>query len=264
MGDRGDLVIGMPFDDLAVRTFMGETTAEGNVVGDARPAKLPGVSLHQPVVGALDLPAILDSLLKHAGIIADAVAIGRITERGERIHEAGGETAEPAIAERGVLLLLIDLLEIHAKGLQCIAAKIVEFEIVEVIAERATDQELHREVVDRLDVLLVLHRLAVEPAVGHASAREIGHGLKPVVRARIFGMLANDLHEGRADIPRYTGDVRCLLVCALGASVVAVKSSHATTLHTQPFPESHCPPGRSGKQTPDSILHHLTMSSGLI
>jgi hypothetical protein len=58
------------------------------------------------VLGLLDLPALDDPLAEDAVLVADAVAHHRQAEGGAAIEEAGGEAAEAAVAEPGVLLLV--------------------------------------------------------------------------------------------------------------------------------------------------------------
>ena len=52
--------------------------------------------------GSLHLPAVLDRLPEDPVVVADAVAVRGNAERRHALHEAGGEAAEAAVAERGV------------------------------------------------------------------------------------------------------------------------------------------------------------------
>ena len=54
----------------------------------------------------LDLPAVLDLLAEHAVLVAQAVADRRDLERGQRVEKAGGQPAQPAVAQPRVGLLL--------------------------------------------------------------------------------------------------------------------------------------------------------------
>ena len=65
-----------------------------------------GSGCRSQLSGCSLLPAVLDRLPEDAVLVAQPVAHGRELHRGHRIEEAGGEPAEPAIAEAGVGLLL--------------------------------------------------------------------------------------------------------------------------------------------------------------
>jgi hypothetical protein len=59
--------------------------------------QLPGIAQAQPVVGRLDLAAVLDALGEHAVAVAQAVAEGRHAQGGHRIQEAGGQATQPPL-----------------------------------------------------------------------------------------------------------------------------------------------------------------------
>ena len=69
------------------------------------------------------LPAVLDHLAEQAVVVADAVAVGGDAERRHALHEAGGEPAEAAIAERGVGLELAQPVEVDAELAQRLARR---------------------------------------------------------------------------------------------------------------------------------------------
>ena len=79
-----------------------------------RPRDLPGIAEAQPLVGLLHLPAVDDLLLEDAELVADAVADRRDLQRRQRIEEAGGEAAEAAVAEAGLVFVREQLVEVEA------------------------------------------------------------------------------------------------------------------------------------------------------
>src|SRR5215470_13915913 len=85
-------------------TEMFDPTAEADGIGAASARELPGIAQGEPVLGNFLLPAVAEALLEQPVLVADAVAVGWNPERRHRIHEAGCQTAEPAIAERGIRL----------------------------------------------------------------------------------------------------------------------------------------------------------------
>ena len=84
---------------------------------DVRAHDLPGVALLQPLVGDFHLPAVADLLVEDAELVADAVADRRHLERRERIQVAGGEPAEPAVAEARLFFQREQRVEVLAERL---------------------------------------------------------------------------------------------------------------------------------------------------
>ncbi len=129
--------------------------AEADLEGAFAPLELPRVAVVEPGLGQLDLPAVGDLLAEHAVDVADAVAMGRHVDRRHAFHEAGGETAEAAIAKRGIRFERGDHVEVDAERGKRLAHVVQQAEIGEGIAHQAADQELQREIVDALGLLIV-------------------------------------------------------------------------------------------------------------
>ena len=79
--------------------------------------------------------------------------MGRHVDRRHALHEAGGEPAEAAIAERGVRLERGDHVEVDAERGERLAHGVEQAEIGEGIAHQAADQEFERQVVDALGLV---------------------------------------------------------------------------------------------------------------
>ena len=78
-------------------------------------ADFPRRAKDHPVVGMLDLVTVHEFLLKKAELVVDAVADCGIVERGEGIQEAGGKTAQAAVAQPHVHFDLAEFIEIYAE-----------------------------------------------------------------------------------------------------------------------------------------------------
>ena len=102
---RGRLVAAEIFDDAA----------ETDGVARFAVGEFPRIAVRQPLLRKFVLPAVLDALLEQPVLVADAVAVSRNAERRHRVHEAGGQPPEPAIAECGVRLDLAQSVEIDAE-----------------------------------------------------------------------------------------------------------------------------------------------------
>ena len=64
-----------------------------------RSGELPRVAVEGPVVGALDLMAVLEGLLEDPELVPDAVAHGRHVQRGQGVKQAGGQAAQAAVPQ---------------------------------------------------------------------------------------------------------------------------------------------------------------------
>lgn len=98
-------------DGLAVLILvLADPSVELDVDGDVVAWELPGVEI-EPVVWNLDLVPVDDLLLEDAVAVAQAVAPGRVIERGQAVEEAGSQTTEASIAQGSVVLLFDDVLD---------------------------------------------------------------------------------------------------------------------------------------------------------
>ena len=114
--------------------------------GPFRAGNLPGVAVAQPLVGALDLPAVDDLLLEDAELVADAVADGGNLQRGHRVEEARGEAAQATVAEARLVLASREFGEVESQLADRLTHFVVDTEVQEVVAEMGTHQELCGEV----------------------------------------------------------------------------------------------------------------------
>ncbi len=62
-----------------------------------------------PVIGRFNLLAIIERLAEQAILIVQSVAGGGLPHRCHRIHVAGGQPPQPAVAQRRIDLLLQQL-----------------------------------------------------------------------------------------------------------------------------------------------------------
>ena len=72
--------------------------------------ELPRVEI-KPVVRDLDLIAIDDLLLEDTVAVPQAVAPGGVVQRGQGVQETRSQTTKAAVTQRGVVLLLDDILD---------------------------------------------------------------------------------------------------------------------------------------------------------
>ena len=117
IGDREDGLARHPFvTRRSVPAFaQRHGAAEADLVVGFAPLEFPGIAEGEPVLRRLDLPAVRHGLAEKPEIVADAVTERRDADSGHALHEAGRETAEAAVAERGVGLELGDRIEIDAE-----------------------------------------------------------------------------------------------------------------------------------------------------
>jgi hypothetical protein len=157
---------------------------EADLMCDLGAGEFPGVAEVQPVLGVFPLPAVADDLAEQAVVVADAIAEGGDGQRRHAFHEAGGQTAETAIAECGIRLRLAQLLHVDPKRLQRFPERRGEAEVAQVVAEQPPDEEFEAEIVHLLRAGLVRRAGQVDPAVHDVVPHRHGGGDEPVAVAR--------------------------------------------------------------------------------
>ncbi len=184
-----------PFAPLLVAVPFG-ASAELHVKGRFRPDDLPRVAESQPLVGQLDLPAVPNRLVEDAELVADAVADRRHIERRQRIHVAGGQAAEPAVAEAGFLLLLEKRGEVLPDLRDRLFGRVPQAQVDQAVPEVRACQEFGGQVCDHLDGLGAGERLdGRDVAVEQAIADRVGERHVPVVACRVLRQLGLDVVE---------------------------------------------------------------------
>ena len=158
--------------------------AEVDRKADLRPFELPGMDLTQPVLGIFDLPAVLEGLPEQPVVVANAVAVGGEAHGRHGVEEAGGETAEAAVAERGIGLVGEERAVVDAEVLDDCPQPFVEPQVGDGILEQPADEEFHRQVVDPLAVLGVDTLGRLEPGRDHEIADRPRNRQPPVRRGR--------------------------------------------------------------------------------
>ena len=89
---------------LAVAPFLADAAAEMHLNFILFARHKPNIAQLQPVVGELHLPAVHDFLLKNTELIANGKTRAGIVERSQRVHIAGGQPSQAAVAETGIRL----------------------------------------------------------------------------------------------------------------------------------------------------------------
>ena len=70
--------------------------------------------MSQPSVWELNLNTVLDPLLEHAMLVANAIAPSGQIESGHRVQEASGQAAKTTVSECSIFLLLNKILYFDA------------------------------------------------------------------------------------------------------------------------------------------------------
>src|SRR5262249_61050935 len=109
MGDRKHALGRIPepaCGAVTSTTDIFDAAAEHDRIFRFKPLELPGIAEGKPALRLLLLTAVDDLLHEQAVLVPDAVAERGDRERGHAVHVAGRETAEAAVAERGIGLEL--------------------------------------------------------------------------------------------------------------------------------------------------------------
>ena len=127
----------------------------------------PYASAGQPGIRQLGLPAVHQLLAEQAIFIPQGITHGRIALSGQTVHEAGCQAAQAAVAQTGVGLLLVEVIQLNIVFCQGLAEVFLQAQVEQGVTQGASQKELHAEVVDLLSGRLfgVLHKLG--PAFGH-------------------------------------------------------------------------------------------------
>ena len=152
----------------------------GGVLG---PDDLPRRSVLHPCVGKLDLVAIAKFLLEEPVLVMDSVADGRKIQRRQRVEEAGGETAEAAVAQPHVVFLMAKLLVVQTQFLERVHHVVVDARAVEAVGKEPPHQKLERKIVDPLDVLVVMHGRRGDHSFDDHALHRLG-GRQPPIALR--------------------------------------------------------------------------------
>ena len=136
------------------------------------------------MVRPLLLPTVTDQLLEYAVLVAQSVAHGRQLHRRHRVEKTGREPPEPAIAEARIRLLLE-----HAEPIDVllpgeIRKDPVEHQAGDVVRQRPSDQELHRQVIDMLRVFARVGFLRQHPSLREDVAYRPGQRLESLAGPR--------------------------------------------------------------------------------
>ena len=170
--------------------------------GVFRSGDLPRVSPPQPIVRLLDLSPVSDALVEHPALIPDTVPVPWQFQRGHRVKEARCQAPQTTVAQTGVLLEVTDTFEVGAEFVKRLVAFVVEAEVDQAVAERTSDQELQRQVVNSFGVRVFVVGAArgdppVDQAIAHSHRRrDVEVSLGGVFRH--LGLGKRDVIEKRA------------------------------------------------------------------
>jgi hypothetical protein len=151
-----------------------------HLVADFGANNFPGIAVSQPFVSPFNLPTIPDRLLKDPEFVPNAVTDGGQFQRRQRIHEAGGQAPEAAVAEAGVDFFVAEVATVEIQSFGGLVHDVPKAEVADVVVERAADQEFEREIVDTLFSLGGAGALGRQPAIDDPVADGVGGCHEPI------------------------------------------------------------------------------------
>ena len=113
-------------------------------------------------------------------IVANAEAVGRDTEAGHALHEAGGQASKPAVAERRVRFQGAQAIEVHPELGERKPHRFGQARIVERVHQHAARQEFERQIVDPLAMPCGVPSRALQPAIDDPVAQRQRRRHEPV------------------------------------------------------------------------------------
>ena len=194
---RVDPVLGEPSPVVEVRV---DSAVELDPEAIALARDLPRIAVPEPTIRDLDLLAGDDPLVEDAVVVAEAVAVGRVAESGQGIHEAGRQPTQAAVPEARVPLGLAEILETVAELAESLTHLVVQAQVDQAVAQRPTHQVLERQVVHALDVLVVVGVLRPDPALHHPITNR---QRQRDVRLPLAVHMAGQLGERVLEVPEY-------------------------------------------------------------
>ena len=118
---------------------------QGNGVGGVRLFR-PAVGA-EPGVGLLLLHAAGEGLTEQAEMIPQAHAVTGQVQGGQGIQEAGCQTAQAAVAQRGLRFHLFDVGKLLSRGKQGSAHLVIEAQIDQIVGQQLANQEFGADIV---------------------------------------------------------------------------------------------------------------------
>ena len=188
---------------------------------------LKRITVLQPVIRDFDLISVLDLLAEHTVVVADAAAVCRIVQGGKGIQETCGKTAQTAVAQSRVPLLIFDVHKIVTQLLKSLFNDLLLSQSQDSIAQGAPHQELHGHVIELLDLFLIVGPVGEDPVVDDGVLDRQRHRMVHHRRIRFLDSLSVDhAEEGfniilqlilghgiyRCDLYRHSVGSRCCLI----------------------------------------------------
>ena len=171
-------------------TVHGDMSAKLDNLPIFRSAKLKGISVLKPVVGNLHLIAVLDLLLEHTVAVADAATVGGIAKGRKGIQKTCSQSAEAAVSERCIRLLILYNVQVESKLLQRFLHNTGSLKVNDVVSEGTTHQELHRHIINHFRILLLIRPLRIDPVIHDLILDCKGYRLKYLLCGCLLQILA--------------------------------------------------------------------------
>ena len=141
---------------------------------------LPRRAVFHPVIGKFHLIPVAELLLEEAVLVMDAVADGGQVEGRQGVEKAGGQAAQPAVAEPHVVLLAAEHLDVQTEFPDGGLHVAVDGGAVKVVDVEASHQELEGEVIKPPGVLAVMPGLGGDHPFDDDALDGLGGGQPPV------------------------------------------------------------------------------------
>ena len=142
----GPVMVACHFDIVHSRSDL--QAAEFHGIGHVSPVQ-PGL-IFDPGVRRLLLEVILKYLLKKSQMIVQSDSVSGQAQRSDGIQEAGGQTSQSAVSQRGFRLKLFNLAQILSVILQNLLYFSINPEVNQIVGEQLSDQKFRRNVINFL------------------------------------------------------------------------------------------------------------------
>ncbi len=167
--------------------------AEAHFLGKLCPTQLEGIAVPQPVIRHLSLVTVGNLLLEHTVLITDTAAAGPVAQGCQGIQEAGSQTSQTAVAQCPIRLLVLERGEIQSQLLDGLADFLMCTEVDDVVAQCPSHQELHREIIHSLVVMLFGGLLCCHPVIDDGILHSGSYRMECFLIVQLFQIPSEEL-----------------------------------------------------------------------
>jgi hypothetical protein len=151
---------------------------ETDYLAVVRGGELPRVAVEGPVIGMLNLIAILENLLEDPELIPDAITHRRYVQGRQRIEQAGGQPSQAPVPQPRLHIAGLESIKGYTEAGKRLAGQAGGAGVQGILAKLAAQHVLRRQVINKLRVGHIMRLGRPGPALREAVPD--GDGQRPI------------------------------------------------------------------------------------